>query len=419
MKKMHEWTVRFLLSAAAVTMPAAAAAAAQPLSLNGAVDLALTRQPALTAYERTADAAAEAAVAARQLPDPELVLAVRNLPVTGGGAFSFDTAMMTMKSIGIERRQVRGEKRNAAAARLRAEGAVSLAEQELLARRIRREVMLSWASIIEAQQSRRLYEDLTDKLNARRQAIEARIATGGAAAADAIAIRAEISSIRGQSLAEQSKEEAARAELARWIGAAAGRELEPALPVCRPASRQEAEAELPDHPLLGVEDARITVADRATDVARADRLPDWGWSAMYGQRNNLGDLFTLQVSIELPFNKDKLQNRRIAEASFLAAAAQDRRQDTRRMLEAAFSQSWAEWDAAEARLTATVRETLPALRGAEQALEARFAAGGGNLENVQVASERTTDAAVQAVAERAALSRATAELLYYTGECTA
>ena len=129
------------------------------------------------------------------------------------------------------------------------------------------------------------------------------------------------------------------------------------------------------------------------------------------------DLFTLQLTVDLPINKDKLQNRRIAEARLLAAAAQNRLADSRRALDAAFAQSWAEWSAAAARLRATTEDTLPALRGTEQARTARFGGGGGNLIGVQVASENVTAVSLRVVEERASLARATADLLYYIGEC--
>src|SRR3546814_13319713 len=111
---------------------------------------------------------------------------------------------------------------------------------------------------------------------------------------------------------------------------------------------------------------RETVAERAIDIARADRKADWGWSAMYGQRGGgRSDMVTLQVTIDLPLNKARLQNRRIAEASELAAAARDRAEDTRRAVVSDFEQAWAQWSAANPRHTTTLCAPLPAqVRGA-------------------------------------------------------
>src|SRR3546814_15233633 len=66
----------------------------------------------LSAFTRTARAAEEAAVAARQLPDPQLTIGIQNLPVTGSEAFDINADFMTMKTIGIMRTQVREAKRS-------------------------------------------------------------------------------------------------------------------------------------------------------------------------------------------------------------------------------------------------------------------------------------------------------------------
>lgn len=120
------------LTALALTMPLAVAAQ-DALTLERALELSLDRQPALTAYSRTAQAFEEAAVAAGQLPDPRVRAGIQNLPVTGSDAFSLDADFMTMRFIGIGREQVRRTRRRAESARLLAQGEVALAEQQRLA----------------------------------------------------------------------------------------------------------------------------------------------------------------------------------------------------------------------------------------------------------------------------------------------
>ena len=326
---------------------------------------------------------------------------------------------MTMKSIGIMRTQVREAKRDAASARYLAEAAVSLAEQDVLARRIQREVMLGWIAIIEAQQKREVLGLLVEKLEARQSLVEGGILDGSATPADVIAIEADISAARGEMLAAKDAEAAGRAMLARWIGDAAQRPLSTnQLPICRPSNKQLALAAVAEHPLIEVARRRETVAERSIDIARAERKPDWGWSAMYGQRGGgRSDMVTLQVTIDLPFNKSRLQNRRIAEASELAAAARDRAEDTRREVVSDFEQAWAQWSEANARLTTALSDTLPALEAVERALEARVAGGQPAVTDVQAASERTTRTALDAIEQRAALARASADLSFYAEEC--
>jgi len=152
MHQSYRMAAARLLSAAATAVPAAAQ---QPLSLDRALALSLEGQPGLSAFSRTAKAFEEAAVAARQLPDFTLRAGIQNLPVQGSDAFSLDKDFMTMRFIGIGREQVRRSKREAEASRLLAEGDVALAEQQLLARRIQRDVMLGWTAPSRESRSRR------------------------------------------------------------------------------------------------------------------------------------------------------------------------------------------------------------------------------------------------------------------------
>ena len=388
------------------------------LTLDEALRLSLERQPALTAFSRTAQAFEEAAVAARQLPDPQLMVGIQNLPVTGSDAFSLDADFMTMRFIGISREQVRGARRRAESARLLAQAEVSLAEQQLLARRIQREVLLAWTTIIHAHHEQEVLQSLIQKLEGRRDAAVANIPTGQATSADAVAIRAEIAAAEAELERARGAERAGRAALARWIGDTALQPVTGGLPICRPPGRDQALASLEEHPQLEVARRQNLVAERAVAVARADRRPNWGWSVMYGNRGGgRSDMLTLQLSVDLPLNRSRLQNRRIAEASELSAASRDRTEDTRRELFAEFEQALAQWQGAEARYRTTATQTLPALRAAEQALEARFAAGGGTLESVIVASERTTRTSLELLEQQATVARISADLLFYLEEC--
>lgn len=404
------------LTAIALVLPTPAFAQGT-LTLDDALRLSLERQPALEAYTRTAQASTEAATAARQLPDPRLTVGVQNLPITGD-PLSFTSDDMTMRTIGIGREQVRRSRRDAAAARLLAEGDVSLAEQQLLARRIQREVMLGWIAVLEARQKQEVLRGLTARLEARMEVMEQHVSTGRATPADVVAVRAEVGAARADLATAEGDEQAGRAALARWIGDAADLRLEGGLPICRPPARADALPMIGRHPMLALAQRQNIVAERGIDVARADRRPNWSWSVMYGQRvGNRSDMVGFEVSIELPLNRHRLQDRRIAEASELAAAARDRVEDTRRDLLSQLDRVLAQWTAAQARLDATARETLPALRAAEQALEARYAGGGGVLDSILVARERTTRTALEEVGQRANLARVSADLLFYVEEC--
>ena len=299
------------LAAIALLLPSPVLAQAT-LSLDDALRISLERQPALEAYSHSAQASNEAAVAARQLPDPRVTVGIQNLPITGD-PLSFTSDDMTMRTIGIGREQVRRSRREAASARLVAEGEVSLAEQQLLARRIQREVMLGWIAVLEAREKQDVLNHLIERLEARMGAMEDHVSTGRATPADVVAVRAEIAAARGDLAAATGDEQVGRAALARWIGDAADFRLLGSLPICRPLAREQALPAIGNHPMLEVARRQNVVAERGIAVANADRRPNWSWSVMYGQRvGNRSDMIGAEISIDLPFNRARLQDRRVA-----------------------------------------------------------------------------------------------------------
>src|SRR5690606_10416150 len=71
------------------------------LSLDAAEHQALDRQPGLAALAAQSAAARSRAISDAQLPDPELMAEIANLPVNGSEAYSLRSDFMTMTSLGI------------------------------------------------------------------------------------------------------------------------------------------------------------------------------------------------------------------------------------------------------------------------------------------------------------------------------
>ena len=384
------------------------------LSLNDAVSLALGDQPTIQAFGREAEAAEEAAIAAGTLPDPELMVGVRDFPVTGDKAFSPTADNFTMYMVGAMREQVRRSKRMAEASRLRAEALVSRAQGTAQERRIRREVMIAWINAVEAQAKQRLLDRLIADLRVGHRVMEAVIPTGGSTPALALQMQAEIALAQTRQAAARGEEARARAELARWIGGLAKRPLPDVIPTLELPAGIETTADLDDHPAVEVAEAQEQAAQRQADVARADRKSNISWSVSYGWRPKFGDLVTAQVSIPLQINRAGRQNRRIAEAAARAEAARLRAQDTQRELSGAYGAALAQYKSAEAQLSILTSQAIPSLEASFEAAEARYGAGQGTLEMPLTIIERYVETSVQAVEERARRARAAAELIYFT-----
>ncbi len=110
-----------LALATALVVSGAHAQPALPLTLAEAQRLAVQRSPQLASQAAMADAAREMAVAAGELPDPQLLAGIENVPVSGPDRFSAREPM-TMARVGLMQMFPREEKR-----RLRNERAVRAA----------------------------------------------------------------------------------------------------------------------------------------------------------------------------------------------------------------------------------------------------------------------------------------------------
>lgn len=385
------------------------------LGLEEAVGLARGGQPSVSAYQLDATASEEAALAARVLPDPTLTLGVQDFPVTGKNKFSPTADDFTMYTIGIMREQVRRSKREAEAARLRAEAVVSRLEGTAQERQIQRQVMLAWINAVEAQAKQRLLVRLIGDLKVGHQVMEAGIPTGSSTPALALQMQAEIALGEVQQADARGQEIRARAELARWIGPAANRSLPESIPaLAPPAEGGGSGVDLSGHPQVRVAEAQGQAAQRQVDVARSDRRPNLSWSVTYGWRPDYGDLVSAQVSVPLQLNRSRVQNRRIAEASARVGAALLRAQDARRELGGAYGTALADYQNAQAQLAIITNRAIPSLEASFAAAEARYGAGQGSLELPLTIVRRYVETAIQAIEEQGKRARAAAELAYLT-----
>ena len=382
------------------------------LSLKEAAALASGDQPTLAAFEREAVASEQAAAAAGTLPDPTITAGITDFPVTGDKAFSPTADNFTMYTIGVMREQVRRSRRQAEAARLTAEAVVSRMEATVQERRIRRDVMIAWIKAVEAQAKQRLLDRLISDLDVGRQIMEAGIPTGSSTPSLALQAQAEVALAKAMQEDARGQEARARAEMARWIGAAAQRPLPETVPALEAPKADP--AHLAQHPHLLAAEARERAAQRAVGVARADRRPNISWSAMYGFRPEFGDLVTATVSIPLQVNRNRLQNRRIAEASARADAARLRAQDAQRELSGTYGAALADYKSAEAQLSIITGGAIPSLEASFEAAEARYAAGQGSLEAPLSIVRRYVETSLQSIAQQGRRARAAAELIYLT-----
>lgn len=384
------------------------------LTVQQAVALASDDQPSVTAYESEADASEQAAVAARSLPDPVVSVGIQNYPIAGMNAPSPNKDEMTMYTIGVMREQVRRTQREAEAARLRAEAAVSRFQGSARQRTIQRDVMKAWIDATEARAKQRLLVRVIGDLRTGQKIMEAGVSTGASWPALALEAQAEVSLAESELAEARQAEFRARGMLRRWIGASADRPLPDSVP--RIALPPEGAQDFGAHPEVLVANAEGAAARRQTEVARAEKRPNISWSAMVGFRPSYGEMASVQLSIPLQINRRNLQDRRIAEAEARTNSALLRAEDMKRDLAGQYAQALADYRSADARTAEIGGHAIPSLEASFKAAEARYAGGQGSLELPLTVVRRYVETNIQLVEQQGAKARAAADLIYLTGD---
>lgn len=189
-----------------------------PLSLAEALHRAEVRSHALAAQDAAATAAGAMAVAARQLPDPVLRLAVENLPVDGADRYSLTDDFMTMRSIGLMQTMTGADKRAARAARFAREGEVAQTARALELTNLRRDTALAWLDRHYQEQTVALLQRQRDETTLQVDAAEAAYRAGRGPQAEVFMARAAVAQIEDRIHAAAAQRANATTLLARWIG---------------------------------------------------------------------------------------------------------------------------------------------------------------------------------------------------------
>src|SRR6266513_248070 len=326
----------------ALSAPLAYAASTEPLPLTEALKIGEKISPRLAAQDAALAAATERVPRASELPDPKLRIGVDNLPVNGADRFRYDADFMTMRKIGLMQDFPNAEKR-----RLRGE----------------------------------------------RAALERDVEAANVAAQDRVI--------------EQDRTIArARYALAAWLRDDASR------PLADPPDASAFDhppttllANLHEHPEQRVYAEREALARTDAALAANSKKSDWSLEVAYGQRGPaFSNMISVMMSIDLPWEADKRQDRDLAAKKLLADQAQAQAEEARRMHEAELRGFYADWQTAGVRTERFEKLLLPLARERVAAALAAYRGGRGELGAVLEARRAETETRlgfVQAQLERA------------------
>ena len=372
---------RLRLYAATLAMAWASTAAAQSLTLGDAVHRAVNQAPRLEAQDAAVAAAREEAVRAGALPDPELMVGIDNLPVTGGDAFDVAADDMTMKRIGLRQEFPGSTKR--AARRTLAERLVGEAQAGAAAERLRvqRAVAEAWTEVWAAGHELQALDRLRDQAQLAAKLAQARARAGGGSLGDSLAADAAVLEIDNRLEEVRATRDGAVSQLGRWLPGARAQDVVGEPPFdSLPSTRSQLLARADELGPLLTSRARVESAAAAIALARAERRPDWSVTAAYGQRDrDRSDMFTVEVGVALPLFTRNRQDRGVLAREAEYQQALSLQEDERRALAADIDAAFARWEALKRQVALHEQRLLPLARDRSSVTLAAYR-GGGELQ---------------------------------------
>ncbi|PTQ10082.1 transporter [Sphingomonas oleivorans] len=393
------------------------AALAEPLTFDAALQRAAREAPSLQANEAGVDATRSAAIAAGRLPDPTLDLGVQGFPVSGPNAGSFNRDDFTMTTIGLSQQFPNPAKRRAQRERAQADIGIAEAGAAAEAQNVRLETALAWVDLYYAKRRLAQLQRLDASLSELQATVSARLASGSArpsAALEPDQLRGAVNDRRSDLAAEVTK---AQARLARFTG-----DLQADVsgdPPMLEVDRAQLAARLGGLPRLQALDAETRAADAETELARADKRPDWRVSTSYGRRDPaFGDLVSVGVSIDLPLFARRRQDPKIAARASEAERARLMRAAGERELAAALNGDLADHAMHHQRLMNARNTLVPLAKHRAELDMASYAAGKLDLGSALLSSLALAEAEVDALAREADVARDTIRINFTYGPIT-
>ncbi len=399
------------LACAVIVAPAAYA---QDLSFTEALERAASDGPTIVARSAALEAATRGIGPAGALPDPELVLAIENVPATGPDRYRLDRDEMTMQRVGVMQEMPSFAELAARRAMARAEAERAGAGLQLGRLEARLGAAQAWIGLYYAERRVALLERLAREARASAEAARGRLASGAGSVDEAIAAEVEFARFEDRGAEAAASVVAMRAELRRWVGEAANETLSaeaPAFVIDAEMLRHH----LRRHPALAAYDAESSVAQAGLRAARAERWPDWSWELSYGRRDPaLEDMASVEVRVGLPlfqaWRQGPLIDARRADVARVGAERDATLREHEAMLEAGLAQH-----AALSASVARARDVrLPLSRQRAEAASGSFASGSATTSALIAARRDALEAELELVEleERLALTGAALTLQY-------
>lgn len=390
-------------------------AGAASLTMEEAARLAAIDQPLLTERQAKIQAEDQQAIAAAQLPDPQLSGGLKELPIDTAEAFNTRRDNFTEFTIGLSQDFPRAEKRRLQGARKQLDADADRAALDNEQRMVRRDASLAWLDVYEAEQSLKLAQRLADESILQVRALEKDYSSGKASQADWLAAKVDAGLAADKAHDWLHHVLRARAGLSRWIGDAAERPVAESLTMPGILSPLPALMTGADHhPVIGNLEKQIDAAATEVALARQSYKPDYSVEVYYAYRRDFSDFVGVQFKVGLPYFTRDRQDRGLAAALEQSHASEDRKRDLLRELHAEVNQDYVDRRHYEERLADFDASILPDAERRVETARSAYQAGRGSFDTVLLARRDLLDVRLQRLALAVESARAQVRLDYWS-----
>ncbi len=347
-KPVLNWRIQLLLGALTVVLITPVFAGAPPLSLAEAESLALADEPGQAAFLARADALAEEAVVAGQLPDPKLRLGLANYPIESGG---FTSEGMTQAQLGIRQAFPPGRTRSLNSRQFQSLSAEMDRNAQARARDVLTSARTSWLDVYYWESAQAIISDTRPYFEDLATVTRSLYAVGKKDQQDVLRAELELSRLDDRLMDISRQRGRAQAMLSQWIGADAWRNTDQQLPGWESIpDLQLLKKEIPHHPAVLAANAKVDARAAGVRLAEEQYKPGWAVDLAYAYRDGLlpngsprSDFVSLSVTFDLPFFRENRQDRKFAAALAERRAATESREELLRRLNSQLDAEFARW----------------------------------------------------------------------------
>lgn len=389
------------------------------LSLEEVTRAALEQQPLLQAQAAQVEAHRQRAIAAGELPDPQLLTGISELPVNTADAWSFTRDGDTDIMVGVMQEFPRAVKRRLRRSKVELQAMSAHEELVDLVRRIRRDAGLVFLDVLLAEKSAAFARAQVDETESQLKASTITVRAGAISQDQTLAASVAVADLQDRERAASQDAAIARERLRRWIGDQADRDISMELPsLPAPLLPADVVQHLERHPALRKLDRQEDIARTELELAQAAYKPDWRLEVGYGYRPAFSEMLSLRFSVDLPLFTRNRQARGAAAAHEELRQAAALREDELRHHIAESAALYQQWRSFHQRAERYAAAALPAARARVDAAVAAFRAAEQSLSAVFEARAALLDAELRSLELHVDALRSRLEVDYFLAEDT-